>query len=210
MQGVQTDLIEPWFAHTDVAPLCGVPMRASVTFYVFFSPVGYFCPDPCVQDGLVPNHHGPIHTLDACKIEEPDSNPQHKDANSTPPLSSLHVAAQYITIPTTRIIPNDENSTPEFPSIMGPKPMLAVQTGKSFLVSGRFGYWMILYEKRHQCTPMICRAMAKVLAYLICLSALSIFLCPTEDYMQARSGLRATNYRCHASLLYDDFNLAYT
>ncbi|KAG2047254.1 hypothetical protein BDR06DRAFT_1014000 [Suillus hirtellus] len=166
--------------------------------------VVHSCPDLCVQDGLVPNDNGPIHALDACKIEEPDSNPQRMDTNSAPPLSSLHITAQYIHIPTTRIIPNDDDSTmPEFSSIMGAKPVLAVRTGELFLGSdNQFTHWMVLHEKKHQYTPMIYRTMAKVLTYLTCFSALTIFLCPAEDYMEARFGVGSTNYRCH-----DGFNL---
>ncbi|KAG1903770.1 uncharacterized protein F5891DRAFT_1184719 [Suillus fuscotomentosus] len=186
-QGVQTDAIEPWLTHTGVSPLCSIPMN------------------PCIQDGLIPNHPGLTHTLHACKIEDLDSNSQSKDANSALPLSSLHVTAQHISIPTTKIIPNDEDSTPEFTSILGAKPVLAIHTGESFLGSGRFAYWMVLHEKRHRCMPMIFRAMAKVLTYLTCLSALTIFLCPTpaEDYMEV---LRATDYKCYASVLSDNFN----
>lgn len=162
-----------------------------------------FHPDSCVQDE-------PTHVLDVCKIEEPDSYPQRKDANSAPPLSDLHVAAQHISIPTTRATPSDEDSSLEFPSITGPKPMLAAQTRETLIGSGRFAHWMVLYEKRHQRTPMICRATAKVLTYLACLSALTIFLCPAEVSMEAQYGLGAPYYRCYVSLLYDDSNLAYT
>jgi hypothetical protein len=191
-----------------VSPFCSVPVGALVTFHVFFSLVAHFCSDPCIQAGLIPNHHGSTYTPDACKIEEPDSNPRRMDANSALPLPNLHVAARHIPIPTTTIIPNDSDSTPEFPSIMGAKPVLVVQTGESFLGFGNlFAHWMVFHERRHQCAPMIYRAIAKILTYLTCLSALTIFLCPAVDYMEARPGLRASNYRCHASLLSDDIDL---
>lgn len=104
-------------------------------FHVFFSSVAHVCPDLCVQDDLIPNHNRPAYALDACKTEEPDFNPQWKVADSAPPLSSLNVAAQYIPIPTTQTIPNDDNSAPELLSIMGAKPALAVQTKDLFLGS---------------------------------------------------------------------------
>ncbi|KAG2130928.1 uncharacterized protein EDB93DRAFT_1108232 [Suillus bovinus] len=75
--------------------------------------------DPCIQDGPIPNHHKPTHTSDACKIEELDSNPQRKDP--APLLSSLHVAAQCIPIPMSGMIPDDEDSMPKSPLIMGVK-----------------------------------------------------------------------------------------
>lgn len=41
---------------------------------------------------------------------------------------------------------------------------------------------VVFHEKRPQwITTTICRAVAKILTYSICLTALTIFLCPAED-----------------------------